>query len=123
MTLIEAINRIDNLKPNTYSQAEKVMWLSNLDQLIKKEIIDTHEGAEGVEFNGYREDTPLTTELLVPAPYDEIYLFWLETKINYWNGEIGKYNNSILMYNEAYSAFAKRYNRTHLPKSKKFIFF
>lgn len=120
MTIMEAINRIDSVKPNSYSQSEKVKWLSTLDGIIKKEIIDVHEGAEGITFNGYTDDTLLTTELLIPAPYDEVYLFWLESKIDYWTGEISKYNNSISMYNGALSAYEKYYNREHMPKGKKF---
>lgn len=123
MTLMEAINRIDTIKPNGYNQTEKIKWLSTLDGIIKTEIIDTHDGGENVVFNGYTEDTDPTTLLLVPAPYDEIYLFWLEAKINYWNGEYGKYNNSIAMYNEAYSTYAKYYTRKQMPKGSKFKFF
>ena len=123
MTIIEAINRIDAVKPNNYTQEEKVSWLSTLDGVIKKEIIDTHEGAEEVTFNGYTEETPVDTELLAPAPYDEVYLFWLQSKIDYWNAEMGKYNNSIVMYNAAYSNFEKAYNREHKPISKKLKFF
>lgn len=123
MTIIEAINRIDAVNPNNYTQPEKVSWLSTLDGVIKKEIIDTHEGAEAVTFNGYHDDTPLDTELIVPAPYDEVYLFWLQSKMDYWNGEMSKYNNSISMYNTAYAAFEKAYNREHKPISKKLKFF
>lgn len=123
MTLMEAIHRIDTIKPNSYTQAEKIKWLSALDGIIKTELIDTHEGAENVVFNGYTEETELNTTLLVPHPYDDIYLFWLESKIDYWNGEMGKYNNSITMYNEAYSNFERYYNRKNMPKSKKFKFF
>ena len=123
MTIMDALHLIDSIKPNSYSQDVKIAWLSTLDGIIKTEIMDTHEGADNVVFNGYKEDTDLNTKLLVPAPYDEIYLFWLESKIDYWNGEIGKYNNSIAMYNEAYSTFAKHYNRMHMPKGKKYKFF
>ena len=123
MTLLEAINRIDVLKPNGYSQAEKIQWLSNLDGIVKREIIDTHEGGEGVTFNGYTEETSLTTELLVPAPYDDVYLRYLEMQIDYANGEYGKYNNSMAMYDTAYSTFQRYYNRTHMPKGRKFKFF
>lgn len=123
MTIIEAINRIDAVNPNNYSQPEKVSWLSTLDGVIKKEIIDTHEGAEAVSFSGYNADTPLDTELIVPAPYDEVYLFWLQSKIDYWNGEMSKYNNSISMYNTAYAHFERAYNREHKPISKRFKFF
>lgn len=123
MTIMEAINRIDAIKPNGYSQTEKTKWLSTLDGIIKTNIIDTHEGAEEVVFDGYTEETNLTTNLLVPAPYDEMYLFWLESKIDYWNGEMKRYNNSISMYNTEYAEFEKYYNRTHMPKGKKFKFF
>ena len=44
MTIIGAITRVDTVKPNTYSQMDKVKWLSELDGIIKAEIIDTHEG-------------------------------------------------------------------------------
>lgn len=123
MTIMDALYRIDEVKPNSYSQAEKMKWLSTLDGVIKSEIIDTHEGGEGVVFNGYDESSDLSTTLLVPAPYDDIYLRWLETQIDYANGEYGKYNNSMAMYNTAYTAYANHYNRTHMPIGKKFKFF
>lgn len=123
MTIIESINKIDLLKPNTYSQSDKVMWLSNLDGIIKKEIIDTHEGAESVVFNGYDVETPLETVMLVPAPYDDVYLKWLEAQIDYNNGDTKRYENSMIMYNSAYSAFERYYNRTYMPKGKNFKFF
>ena len=123
MTLHEAINRADMLKPNSYSQSEKIWWLSCLDGTIKEEIIDTHEGGENIDFSGYNDKTLLDTKLLVPAPYDEIYIRYLEMQINYANGEFGKYNNSLEMYEKAYEAFARHYNRTHMPKGAKFKFF
>lgn len=123
MTIIEAINKIDVLKPNNYTQLDKIGWLSELDGIIKCEIIDTHEGGEKVVFNGYNPQTSLQTELLVPAPYDDIYIKWLEAKIDYTNAEYGKYNNTMTMYNTAYSAFARYYNRHNMPIQKKLKFF
>ncbi len=119
MTIIEVINQIDALKPNTYSPENKIKWLSNLDGIIKREIIDTHEGAEAVVFNGYNEETPHETILLVPAPYDDIYIKWLEAQIDYANAEYGKYANSMIMYNNAYATFASWYNRNNMPKGRK----
>ena len=123
MTIMDALYRIDELKPNSYSQTQKIKWLSSLDGIVKSEIIDTHEGGEGIVFSGYDENADLSTELLIPAPYDDIYLRWLEAQIDYTNGEYGKYNNSIVMYNTAYSAFKNHYNRTHMPIGKKLKFF
>ena len=123
MTIMDALYRIDELKPNVYSQTEKIKWLSSLDGVIKKQIIDTHEGGENIEFSGYTEDSDLNTVLLVSAPYDDIYLRWLEAQIDYTNGEYNKYNNSLVAYNDAYALFEKAYNRTHMPKGTKFKFF
>ena len=123
MTIMDAIIRIDNIKPNRYEQSEKIKWLSTLDDRIMNDIIATHEGSEEVEHKGYTEETILTTELLARSPYDEMYLYWLESQIDYWNGEYSRYNNSIEMFNASYQAFANHYNRTHMPKGKKFKFF
>jgi hypothetical protein len=124
MTIMEAISRIDILKPNSYTEKEKILWLSTLDGIIKKEIIDKHEGNEKISFEGYTGDTLTETVLLVPPPYDDIYLKWLEMQMDYTNGEYGKYNNSMAVYNAAYEAYAKYYTRNHMPLSKgnRFIF-
>jgi hypothetical protein len=123
MTIIGAISAIDALKPNTYNNAEKIRWLSVLDGMVKREIIDTHEDNSKVKYNPYTESTSLTTELLVPHPYDDMYIKWLEAQIDYANGEYGKYNNTITMYNVAYSNYEKYYNRTHMPIGKSWSHF
>ena len=123
MTIIEAIEQVDLLKPNNYTQEDKIAWLSMLDGVIKTEIIDTHEGAEDVAFNGYGVDISRDTVLLAPAPYDDVYVKWLEAQIDYANGELAKFNNSITMYNTAYAAFERYYNRTHMPLGTGFRYF
>lgn len=115
MQIIEAINGIDTLKPNTYTQEQKVKWLGTMDGIVKAQVLDTHEG-EPIEFNGY-EDAPLTTELLIPAPHEEVYIHYLAMKIDFANGEYNKYNNTAQMYNTAFNEYKKWYNREHMPKS------
>jgi hypothetical protein len=116
MKVIEAINHIDAVKPNAYGMEAKLRWLSVLDGIIKKEIIDTHEDGTHIKHSEYTSNS-LMTDLIVAPPYDDIYIKWLEAQIDYANGEYGKYNNSITMYNNAYQAYAKAYNREHLPKN------
>lgn len=124
MTIIEAINMLDALKFNTYTQEDKIAWLSRLDSSVKLQIIDNHIGAENITFSGYDKDTPLDTVLLVPAPYDEVYLRWMEAQIDYHNGEYDKFNNSIIMYNTAFDAYQTYYTRTHMPvqAGRRFLF-
>ena len=124
MTIIEAINRLDSLKPNIYTQNDKILWLSKLDWMVKKQIIDTHENTGDVSFAGYTDDTDINTELLVPAPHDEAYLRWLEAQIDYHNGEYDKYSNAIIMFNTEFEAYAAYYNQNHRPvnRGKRFLF-
>lgn len=124
MKINEAINRLDALKANTYNQPEKIEWLSRVDSMVKKQIIDTHEGGETVSFTGYNEDTDPQTELLVPAPFDELYLRFMEAQIDYHNHEYEGYNNAIMLFNTAFQTYADHYNQHHMPVShgKRFLF-
>ncbi len=123
MKIIEAISKIDDLKHNTYSQSDKIGWLSRLDSMVKRLIIDAHEGGDEITFAGYNNETDPETEMLIPAPFDEAYLRYLEAQIDYANGEIGKYNNSIQMYQACLNAYQNYYNRTHMPKGSKMRYF
>lgn len=124
MTIQEAITRLDALIFNTYSNDDKIRWLSGLDTAIKQQIIDTHEGGQDVKFFGYTPHTPADTVLLVPAPFDEVYLRWMEAQIHYHNGEYDKYNAAIILYNTAFDAYASYYNKHHMPirKVNRFLF-
>ncbi|MBR3963877.1 MAG: hypothetical protein IKJ80_00530 [Clostridia bacterium] len=124
MTIAKVLERIDSLVQNTYTAQDKIAWLSRLDAMIKKTVIDTHEGAEITTFEGYDDRTDKNTELIVPEPYDDIYLYWLESQINYYNGEYDRYNTTLLMYQAALEAFGDYYRRDHMPKSvgSRFVF-
>ena len=118
MTIAEVISKVDALKPNTYTPEDKIGWLSNLDARVKSQIIDTHACREPIHFYGYDSLMDQETELLVPAPYDEMYLRWLEAMIDYHNSDDDRYNNAIILFNNAYEGYKKDYTRNHMPISK-----
>ena len=123
MTILEAIHRVDALRHNVFTQEEKIGWLAQVDGLVTEDLIRTHEAGEGQTFRTYDAETPLEQQLLVPAPYDDLYLRWMEAMIDFHNGEYGKYNNAVDMFNTSYAAFQNYYNRTHMPKGKQFKYF
>lgn len=124
MTIQDAIIRTDALTHNTYTNSDKINWLSRMDSMVKRLIIDTHEGAEAVSFTGYDDGTDMDTVLLVPEPFDEVYLRWMEAQICYHNGEYDKYNNAIILFNTAFDAYKSYYTQTHLPlqRGRRFLF-
>lgn len=126
MKLMEAIRRIDELKHNTYTTGEKIMWLSELDGNVKKTVYDTHIPNEGEDipvFSGYTEKDVEDTEgpvLLIPAPWESVYVLWLEAQIDYYNGEYDRYNNAVASANAVLQSFESTYHRTHRTPSTAF---
>ena len=125
MTITEALNEVNSLKPNMYDDEFKIRYLSRLDSRIYKDIILTHERNEDepeIAFEPYVvEDRE--RELIVGEPYDEIYVRWLEAQIDYSNREYEAFNNSNAVFESIYTAFQNYYNRTHMPKGARNTYF
>lgn len=145
MRIQEALDRIDMMRPNMMKKEFKVAALSELDGRIWSEIIKNHEDglprpltpAEQIyflppeergtetepddqpeDFPGYTMETDPGTELLAPFPYDEIYLYWLASKVDFQNLEMDKYNNDRILFNTAWNDLGDWYTRTHMPKQR-----
>lgn len=139
MTIKECIDRTDNLNPNQYSEEQKVAWLSELDCNIFTDIILTHYPYFGErplprvtpfsedddparvavpcvkpEFKPYSVDN-MTEQLIAPFPYDNLYIAYLQMKIDEANKDSVQYNNSAIMFTTYYNNFSTHYNRTHKP--------
>ncbi len=115
MNLRETIESFDNQKANTVSLETKIKWLSQLDYKIFSDILSDRIGGE---FLGYNAQTSLETSLLAPEEYGDIYILYLNMKTDYKNGEIGRYNNSAMLYNRAYMEMSDFINRKNAVKKK-----
>ena len=124
MTLQNAITQTDALKPNAYADTDKTAWLSRLDGLIHEELLSRYYPADGEDalsstpFAGYDDETDPDTALLVPPPYDELYILYLSSQIDFYNGEYSRYNGSMALFNHAYQTFACAWNRTHRHRNR-----
>lgn len=112
-TLKSVIERVDEFKPNAFSDELKVSWLNALEGRVVMSVFQLPQSAVK-EWVHSADD--LGAELLVRFPHDDIYEAWLAAKIDFANGEYEKYQNSMAMYNELYEDFvqlvAMRYNPT-----------
>lgn len=59
----------------------------------------------------------MQSELVIPEPYSQIYLYYLDMKIAYNNNDSRRYNMAAQEYNNTYLAYQQYYNRTHKPDS------
>lgn len=107
MTPNKAIETVDRLKPNSYSEEDKLRWISDLDGLVKRLVIQEDDVTQ------YTYPDDMDKELLIPAPFDDVYALFLEAKIDYYNREYANYNNSATMFEAQFSEYKKDYIRKH----------
>ena len=112
MTINEAIARVDDLRDNTMAPNIKIACLQMVDQQVYHEIIKGRVGADAVTLPDYNDDNGERV-LLVPPPYDMLYVYRLEAEIYYKNQELDRQANALTRYNELMDAFAKQYAREH----------
>lgn len=116
MTIEEAIDQCNQIRPNSYDRDFMLQWLSELDGRIFTEIWKAHIGAENETFSGYDGSTPSGTELLAVYPYEGLYVHYLCAMVDYYNNEYARYNNGMMQFNEVYGDYSKWYNRTNFTK-------
>ena len=108
MTLERAVSLFDASLANTAPLALKTRWLSEADALFFAELLAPRR--EG-DFAGYDESTPADTELLIPAPYDVAYGYYLAMKLYDSLGETVRANNAAERFNNAWFALANAVSR------------
>lgn len=107
MTPNKAIEKVDRLKPNSYSEEDKMGWINELDGMVQRLVIQ----ADDIKQYSFPDD--MDKELLIPAPFDDCYTLFLEAKIDYYNREYANYNNSAMMFEAQFSEYKKAYIREH----------
>lgn len=101
MTPNKAIEYIDGIRPNVYDEEVKLRWIDNVDGMVKKLVF----GHKKIVPYAYPDD--MDTELLIKEPFDDVYSFYLESMIDYYNREYGNYNNSAAMFESRFSEYKK----------------
>lgn len=109
MTISEAISQTRKLSGNAVDDNTMCRWLSELDGRL---MLDFYKGSEWM---AYALPQDADHELLVPFPWDELYVHYLEAMVYYSNGEFERYRNSYEMYNKKELDYRQWYARNQLP--------
>ena len=113
MTIQQALDKADEMRPNTMSRKLKLSFLNKCEQMVWGEIIMKHfhtpAEAQRPEID---ENTDPETALLIPSPYDDLYWLYLNSEIDYQNQEMDKYNNDRARYEHARQEAADWITRT-----------
>ena len=111
-TINKVIERASLLRPDCYSDEIKCGWLSELDGKISRETMHRDD------FTAYRFPDDCEKELLVTAPYDNIYELYIIAMSDFFSGELANYSASSVIFERAYEEFRKNYIRNNMPPAK-----
>ena len=116
MTLQEALDIADAMKPNMMDRQLKVKYLTEIEQLIWAEILMRHAHTPEQEVKPvYTEETDPGTVLIVPDPYSMVYVYWLMSKIDIQNQEDARYNIDRAHFENEYDTMSDWWTRTFMP--------
>ena len=144
MTLQEALDIVDEMKPNMMSRKLKLKYLTEIEQLIFDEIVSKHypkgwtpprtirpaedpmdrqeeeaaEEQEKPEKPVYNEQSDDGTVMIVPDPYSMVYIYWVMSKIDIQNQEDARYNIDRAHFENAYNTMSDWWTREHMPVQK-----
>ncbi len=115
MTVGELIERIIMLRGRQYDEDIMVGWLNEIEGQVVDDVVNRAEGYDMVfKPLSYAQDTE--RQLTIPERFQDVYINYMLSKIDYHNQETERYNNDVVMYNSAYDAYAAWFRRTHKPK-------
>ena len=113
MTVQAALNYLDEVKPNAFSQGVKLDWLSEIEGKIALEIhLETPESLE--DWLPYAA-ADLSEELQVGVPYTGVYTWWLQAQADLANGEYDKAQNTMTLFNNAWAEYLRWYCQKYDP--------
>ena len=116
MTVQQMVTKVDELRPNQYTNERMVAWIYQLELLIWEALVKTHERPEGLreELMPYDEEH-MTQEMLAPDVWASVYEWWLYAQMDLANMELDKYNNDMAMYNTVWRELEAWWNRHYMP--------
>ncbi len=111
MKVNEIISEFDTDRPNSIDVGKKINWIADLDEDIYRNVISNF--VNDLEFNRYID---ADKEVLAPDMYKDLYILYLESKIDYITNEYQRYQNSAVAFNNKWQEFVNWYYRNHKHK-------
>lgn len=115
MRLGELIETVIRTRGRQYSEDIMTGWLNEIEGQVIDEVINKAEGYD-LEFKPMTYDLDAERELSVPDRFQDVYINYMLSKIDFHNQETERYNNDVVMYNSAYDAFTSWFKQNHMPK-------
>ena len=115
MTIRQVLQMLDESRFNTVPQDRKLFWLHQLD-LMALEMQSDNFQEDVWSIPDYTPEN-LDRELRIPAPYDSIYVHWLNAWVDLENDELDRHNNDVTLFRTLWERYESHILRTNTPKN------
>lgn len=109
MTSKRLITLLRELTENQYTDSVLMMWLSNCENTVLTDVL-LASPEDCVELT-----EPSDEKLLVPHPWDKLYLPYMQAQVAHANGEYDHYGNYIALFNAYLEEYARHIMETVQP--------
>lgn len=113
MKVCEAIEKVKERKPNAYDDHMLLDWLNEIEARVQRELMDTPP--EGIF--SYAITEHMENELLLPRPYDVLYISYIIAMIEFNQQEYDAYNNTSDLFNSQFADAQNYYNAKYGKRS------
>lgn len=103
MTIQALIDKVKEEKPNTFTTEKILEFVNEIESDVAEQI--------AVDFEDYTSED-LDEELLVPAPYNRLYVSYLKAQIDYANEEYPSYQLNADQHLQDFADFVNWIVRT-----------
>lgn len=103
MKLEKLIEKVTVIKGQQYDIESITAWINE----IEGQVIDFMNSLQNTDipFIPYDYKTDLDRELQLPDRFQDIYIDYVCSKIEFFNQETERYNNTVVMFDAAYNSF------------------
>ena len=119
MKASEAIMRASGHRPDVIIPDQmKREWLHSLEaefaEMMNIDIPDPLVDPDTLD------DPSQEPELMIPAPYDEVYVLWLLARIDYYQEEMALYADDMVFATQAKNEVKAWWRRHNIPEGRKY---
>ena len=107
MTARDVIRRLDDLRPNSLPEADKLAQIAELEERIIRDLYP------GRDFGGITEDSELTAE-----GFRGMYYIWLCATLDFEGGDAARRADDMVAFNAIYREYANSVIRSRADGGK-----
>ena len=109
MTIKELIDYVNEIRPNSFGNKTKMVWVNEIEGAVQTEIM----GIYPVDVASYDAEDDMNTQLLVKAPHAKLYAWYVIAMMDLVSMGDAAYENSYRIFNNFWNEYARWYLRTH----------